>query len=820
MAEELYTINKPSGIKSLLAKVLGLKPQPIPVQAVKGTVHLGDAEKKILTGLGVFVNNLSRLISQTLMVNQDRLSITRECLVGETKIELLNGEEIEIEKIANNILDYSGKYVYSINPNTLEFEPDKIIDCWLTKKYSKVVRVWLDNNQYIDCTSNHLFMMRDGKYKEAKDLQSGESLMPLYIKPMGKSMELYNKIYNPGKNRWNSLHFIVTHFIYGKKPNCKQPFIITTANYSRKTCSTKCEIELGKQIYYENKRLILNHKVLKIEELQELRDVYDLQTERNHNFALSVGVYVHNCERCINHPMMSAAVKLYTATATNFDRVNNATVWITSENSKYRNTLEQLLNDINIEERIYDWTFNIAQFGNHFIEPIAVPGVGIISVNDDENQINLSRIDKDGVLIGFYRTPLGTVTQTQQLLPPWQYVQFRMFGTKVRRPVFGEFQSNEFRTISLLSPDIRRLSAKYGSGVLNDAIPVYKRMRLVEDSIMLARLSKGILRNIIKIGVSGSNIEAVQEILKQYETILKRNVALDTSKPNYTDNLDYTDVVTDIILPVWDNVNNLEVEKIGGEVDIKWLADLDDLREQLATALDVPLHMLGGYTPETPSALSAAAAETTDIRFARKARGLQRSVIEGIRRICQLHLAFQGMDPNLNLFDVNMSSTSTAEESEAVKALKETTETVQEFTEYITGLLGDRIDRLYLINFLNDKFFKLNDFEVNKLLQNPQEHVIVTKESVNKETLKKFLTEKKIEENKLKEIFEYIDKNFNGPRKIKPIIMNSDVKAMIPFGHQFKGMKINGKILSENKGPWFDLYGKAKVKEEFIKEKK
>jgi len=147
MAEELYTINKPSGIKSLLAKVLGLKPQPIPVQAVKGTVHLGDAEKKILTGLGVFVNNLSRLISQTLMVNQDRLSITRECLVGETKIELLNGEEIEIEKIANNILNYSGKYVYSINPNTLEFEPDKIIDCWLTKKYSKVVRVWLEEKE-------------------------------------------------------------------------------------------------------------------------------------------------------------------------------------------------------------------------------------------------------------------------------------------------------------------------------------------------------------------------------------------------------------------------------------------------------------------------------------------------------------------------------------------------------------------------------------------------------------------------------------------------------------------------------------------------
>ena len=40
--------------------------------------------------------------------------------------------------------------------------------------------VYLDNNDYFDCTPDHPCMLRDGTYKEAKELQPAESLMPLY----------------------------------------------------------------------------------------------------------------------------------------------------------------------------------------------------------------------------------------------------------------------------------------------------------------------------------------------------------------------------------------------------------------------------------------------------------------------------------------------------------------------------------------------------------------------------------------------------------------------------------------------------------------
>lgn len=39
---------------------------------------------------------------------------------------------------------------------------------------------------------------------------------------------------------------------------------------------------------------ILNHKVVRVEYLDECEDVYDIEVADNHNFALAAGVFVHN----------------------------------------------------------------------------------------------------------------------------------------------------------------------------------------------------------------------------------------------------------------------------------------------------------------------------------------------------------------------------------------------------------------------------------------------------------------------------------------------------------------------------------------------
>jgi len=52
-----------------------------------------------------------------------------------------------------------------------------------------LVEVTLDNGETIRCTPDHEFMLRDGSYREAQDLTSGQSLMPLYRKTSDTSEE-------------------------------------------------------------------------------------------------------------------------------------------------------------------------------------------------------------------------------------------------------------------------------------------------------------------------------------------------------------------------------------------------------------------------------------------------------------------------------------------------------------------------------------------------------------------------------------------------------------------------------------------------------
>ena len=169
---------------------------------------------------------------------------------------------------------------------------------------------------------------------------------------------------------------------------------------------------------------------------------------------------------------------------------------------------------------------------------------------------------------------------------------------------------------------------------------------------------------------------------------------------------------------MWGEANNVIIDKIGGEVDIKWIVDIEELRNQLATALKVPLGLLSGYSKEgVQSSLGNGGIERMDIRFARQARRLQRSLINMLTRMAQIHLSYQGIDPDLNLFKIQMTETSSAEEEELKSALDKGVDVVDKLSDLVIKCLGEvEVDKKALLDYLNKKFLKLNDMDLEKLL--------------------------------------------------------------------------------------------------------
>ncbi len=134
------------------------------------------------------------------------------CFTKDTKIRLTDGRSLSFGQLIKETRKGKKNYTYTYNNKTGKIAIAKIKKPRLTKKKAKIVKIILDNSEEIKCTHNHLFMLRDGSYKEARDLKPQDSLMPLYAQGYdGKndmSLKDYEIIYQPRQNNWEFTHHI------------------------------------------------------------------------------------------------------------------------------------------------------------------------------------------------------------------------------------------------------------------------------------------------------------------------------------------------------------------------------------------------------------------------------------------------------------------------------------------------------------------------------------------------------------------------------------------------------------------------------------
>ena len=173
------------------------------------------------------------------------------CFSGDTKIALLDGRNLSFKDLVKENKEGKKNYCYTIKNGSIGIE--QIKNPRMTKSNVKVIKIVLDNDEEIICTPNHKFMLRDGKYLEASKLNKFRSLMPLNKKLSKKegriTIEGYEMVFDPKKHSELAMIEAVDNF---------------------------------------------NHKIKEIQTINQKKDVYDIEIENTHNFALSSGVFVHN----------------------------------------------------------------------------------------------------------------------------------------------------------------------------------------------------------------------------------------------------------------------------------------------------------------------------------------------------------------------------------------------------------------------------------------------------------------------------------------------------------------------------------------------
>ncbi|MGA2666993.1 MAG: DNA topoisomerase (ATP-hydrolyzing) subunit B [Patescibacteria group bacterium] len=172
------------------------------------------------------------------------------CFSGDTKLVLADGRNLSFKELIKEYQRGKTNYCYTIKSDG-NIGIEKILSPRITKRNTQVIEITLDNNEKIICTPDHRFMLRDGHYRMAKDLENNNSLMPLI-----------ERFLNSDRTKFSE----------------------TVKSY--------------------------NHKIKLIKFLSKKIDVYDCEVPKTHNFALTSGVFVHNSAKQGRDRMFQAILPL------------------------------------------------------------------------------------------------------------------------------------------------------------------------------------------------------------------------------------------------------------------------------------------------------------------------------------------------------------------------------------------------------------------------------------------------------------------------------------------------------------------------------
>lgn len=140
------------------------------------------------------------------------------CLAMDTKVSLLDGRELTIREIENELAKGKTLWTYSCNPETGKIVPGLISWAGVTQKSAKVMKLTLDNGETITCTLDHKFPIVGKGFVRADQLKVNDSIYPLNRRhtKIDKTYNLeYEQFFDNEDKQWHFTHRTVCNYVHG-----------------------------------------------------------------------------------------------------------------------------------------------------------------------------------------------------------------------------------------------------------------------------------------------------------------------------------------------------------------------------------------------------------------------------------------------------------------------------------------------------------------------------------------------------------------------------------------------------------------------------
>ena len=411
-----------------------------------------------------------------------------------------------------------------------------------------------------------------------------------------------------------------------------------------------------------------------------------------------------------NDSLVSAIVRSYCEDATETNEKGQI-VWAESDDADTNSYINFLLKSLQVDKNVYSWVECLAKYGDVYLklyresdkkkfedlfkedveEEVRTPlnedlivhayakGDKLIDYLEmEKNPAELFELTKFGKTMGYIKADSKVTSSYKSELgfPNYKY-KFKKGdihiydATKYAHASLDDLSGRIPEEVELFTTDDEwendstdySFGVRRGQSLFYDAYKAWRELTLMENSMLLNRITKSSVTRVVQVEVGNMAPEEVPVKLMNVKSLMEQKTAINpgTSMDEYTmpGALENT-----VYVATYNGQGTITTSQVGGDIDVKGISDIDFFRQKFFGSMSVPSAYFG-YTDDAAGFSGGQSLAIISSRYGKAVKHLQSCIRTLVTDIINMVLLDRKQDKFINKFRIMMKTPVTQEELDA-----------------------------------------------------------------------------------------------------------------------------------------------------------
>lgn len=400
--------------------------------------------------------------------------------------------------------------------------------------------------------------------------------------------------------------------------------------------------------------------------------------------------------------IISAALEIYADESTQYN-TQGQVIWAESDDPNASKFANKLIEDLQLNKHAWSHIYNLVKYGDVYLQLFSDSDIiydplykrlqttDIDLVKDRkgsvleryvemvDNPATMFDIQTRGKTVGFVEVDLPDNSDQAPKLVSYAYNKndnsLKLHDPKKFVHITLSENSNRFPETMTLNlgtdsehPKTVTYKVKRGKSILQDLYKIYREVQLMEDSLLLNRVTRSSIIRLLQIEVGDMPKNNVDELLRRFKRMIEQKNFMDKNQGTFTSAANPGPIDNVLYIPTRDGKGAVSMSNLGGDVDVKAITDVDYFKNQEYGNLKIPKMFLGD-TDDAAGFSGGTSLTKLDSRFARTIKRIQNDYSSAITTLVNLFALNCGLNDYINNFTVRMTSPATTEDAERDETL-------------------------------------------------------------------------------------------------------------------------------------------------------